>query len=148
MQAILAVRDLYKKSTSTEKSLILIGHSMGGKVALSTLESPKISALINSIILISAPIDYPVVNFDPVMNQFYTFSNSYLSSRKTSNTPNSETNVCSNYQHRIPHIENKSKVLDNTLMISVGGGNRDLLVRDGITISKYSDIHAMVLSYF
>ena len=121
---------------------------MGGKVAEASLENPKISAFVNSIIFISTPIDYPVVNFDTEMNKFYTWSNTYLSSRKKSYVPDIATNVCTNYQHRVPLQGNESRTLDNTLMISIGGGNRDLLVRDGLTISKYSDIHAMVFSFF
>lgn len=117
---------------------------MGGKVAQSVLEEPAIAKYINSIIYISSPIDNPVVNFDSKINKFYTYSNFYLSNKRVSHLPNRNTNVCTNYQDRIPQQRNESMILDNILMISIGGGNRDLLVRDGLTTSQYSDIHAMV----
>lgn len=142
--SILAVRSLYKKSFNAEKCVILIGHSMGGKVAQSVLEEPQLASYVNSIIFISTPLDNPVVNFDSKINEFYTFSDRYISTKRVSHLPTRHTNVCSNYQHRIPQQRNESKLLDNVLMISIGGGNRDLLVRDALTTSKYSDIHAMV----
>lgn len=142
--AIEAVRKLYNKSYDVQKSVILVGHSMGGKVAQAVLQDPEISKYINTIIFISSPMDSPVVNFDSKINQFYTQSNRYLSNKHVTHLPNRHTNVCTNYQDKIPQQKNESMVLDNVLMISMGGGNRDLLVRDGLTISQYSDIHAMV----
>lgn len=142
--AIEAVRELYNKSYDVQKSVILVGHSMGGKVAQAVLQDPEISKYINTIIFISSPMDSPVVNFDSKINQFYTLSNRYLSNKHVTHLPNRHTNVCTNYQDKIPQQKNESMVLDNVLMISMGGGNRDLLVRDGLTISQYSDIHAMV----
>ncbi|XP_065365052.1 GPI inositol-deacylase [Calliphora vicina] len=144
--SILAVQNLYKKSSNIEKHVILIGHSMGGKVAQSVLEEPDIAPYINTIIFISTPLDNPVVDFDSKLNEFYAFSDRYLSNKRVSYVPNTDTNVCSNYNHRIPLNNNESKLLDNVLMISIGGGNRDLLVRDALTTSKYSDIHAMTSS--
>lgn len=142
--AIEAVRKLYNKSYDVQKSVILVGHSMGGKVAQAVLQDPEISKYINTIIYISSPMDSPVVNFDSKINQFYTLSNRYLLNKHVTHLPNRHTNVCTNYQDKIPQQKNESMVLDNVLMISMGGGNRDLLVRDGLTISQYSDIHAMV----
>lgn len=141
------MNNLYRKSSNIGKNVILIGHSMGGKVAQAVLEEPDIAPYINTIIFISTPLDNPVVDFDTKMNEFYTHSDRYLSNKRFSNVPNTDTNVCSNFNHRIPQNRNESQLLDNILMISIGGGNRDLLVRDALTTSKYSDIHAMVCSY-
>lgn len=126
---------------------MLIGHSMGGKIAQAVLEEPDIASYINTIIFISTPLDKPVVDFDSKINEFYVKSERFLSNKKTVHVPNTETNVCTNYNHRIPQARNESKILDNVLMISIGGGNRDLLVRDALTSSKFSDIHAMVIIY-
>ncbi|KAM7350071.1 GPI inositol-deacylase [Cochliomyia hominivorax] len=144
--AILAVKRLYEKSSNINKQVMLIGHSMGGKVAQAVLEEKDIAAYINSIIFISTPLDTPVVDFDSKINDFYTNSDKYLFSRRIAYVPKNDTNVCSNYKHRMPQISNESKLLDSVLMISIGGGNRDLLVRDALTTSKYSDIHAMTSS--
>lgn len=126
---------------------MLIGHSMGGKIAQAVLEEPDISSYINTIIFISTPLDKPVVDFDSKINEFYVKSYRFLSNKKFTYVPTTETNVCNNYNHRIPQARNESKLLDNVLMISIGGGNRDFLVRDALTSSKYSDIHAMVNKY-
>ncbi|XP_073835018.1 GPI inositol-deacylase isoform X2 [Musca autumnalis] len=74
------------------------------------------------------------------------FSDMYFTNKRTTYLPNRQTNVCTNFQDRIPQQGNESKILDNILMISMGGGNRDLLVRDGLTTSQYNDIHAMTSS--
>lgn len=142
--AILAVRTLYKEANNVDKSIILVGHSMGGKVAQAVIQDPAIAKYINTIIFISSPIDKPVVNFDPKINEFYSNTDGYFHNKRTTHLPNRQTNVCLNYQDKIPHQGNESKILDNILMISMGGGNRDLLVRDGLTTSQYNDIHAMV----
>ncbi|XP_013103722.2 GPI inositol-deacylase [Stomoxys calcitrans] len=144
--AILAVRRLYAKKYNVDKSVILIGHSMGGKVAESALQDPEISKYINTVLYISTPIDKPVVYFDSKLDKFYATSTNYLYNKHASHIPNRETNVCTNFQDKIPHRTNESMILDNVLMISMGGGNRDLLVRDGLTISQFSDIHAMTSS--
>ncbi|XP_061388136.1 GPI inositol-deacylase [Musca vetustissima] len=144
--AILAVRRLYKKRYDVDKSIILVGHSMGGKVAQAVLEDPEIARYINTIIYISSPMDKPVVNFDPKINNFYTSTERYFTNKRTTHLPNRQTNVCTNYQDRIPQSGNESKILDHVLTISMGGGNRDLLVRDGLTTSQFSDIHAMTSS--
>ncbi|XP_058983673.1 GPI inositol-deacylase-like isoform X1 [Musca domestica] len=144
--AILAVRTLYKEANNVDKSIILVGHSMGGKVAQAVIQDPAIAKYINTIIFISSPIDKPVVNFDPKINEFYSNTDGYFHNKRTTHLPNRQTNVCLNYQDKIPHQGNESKILDNILMISMGGGNRDLLVRDGLTTSQYNDIHAMTSS--
>ncbi|XP_037823045.1 GPI inositol-deacylase [Lucilia sericata] len=144
--SILAVQNLYKKSSNIKKQVIIIGHSMGGKVAQAVLEETDIAPYINTIIFISTPLDKPVVDFDSKLNEFYAYSDRYLSDKRVSYVPNIDTNVCTNYNHRIPLNKNESQRLDNVLMISIGGGNRDLLVRDALTTSKYSDIHAMTPS--
>ncbi|XP_075154707.1 GPI inositol-deacylase isoform X2 [Haematobia irritans] len=144
--AILAVRRLYQKNFNVEKSVILVGHSMGGKVAQGVLQDPNIAKYINTIIYMSTPIDKPVVNFDQKIDSFYELSTRFLHNKHATYVPNQQTNVCMSFHDRIPPKRNESMVLDNILMISMGGGNRDLLVRDGVTTSIYSDIHAMTSS--
>lgn len=48
-------------------------------------------------------------------------------------------------QNEVGHYSrhNDSNSLEDILMITVGGGSRDLLVHPGLTASQYSDIHTM-----
>ncbi|XP_068159062.1 LOW QUALITY PROTEIN: GPI inositol-deacylase [Drosophila tropicalis] len=131
-----------------EPSIIIIGHSMGGKLAQSMLTDSSIGQHINTIISISAPLDHPVLNLDEHLEQFYVSTNTILSQLRTKTLATTTTNVC-NSLHQRPLSEQQrrnqesSARLDNVLLISTGGGNRDLLVRPGYTTSQFNDLHAM-----
>lgn len=142
---IKAVLKLYKNQA---KQVILVGHSMGGVIANSMLTDNELAALINSIIYIATPLDYPVVNLDHNIQSFYENTSAVLSRKRDAYKPNNETNCCLD-----PYAANKNNEefqtnLHNILLLSIGGGNRDLLVRDGLTTSIYSDVHAMVSLYY
>ncbi|XP_030377970.1 GPI inositol-deacylase [Scaptodrosophila lebanonensis] len=144
---IRTVLSLYR-SRNNNPSIVLIGHSMGGKVAQSVLTDVELSQHINTIISIATPLDQPVLNLDSRIAQFYTQTNALLVQSRTATRPTAETNVCNSlYQKPLSEQERArntlSPRLDNVLLISTGGGNRDLLVRSGLTSSQFNDIHAM-----
>ncbi|TDG41841.1 hypothetical protein AWZ03_011731 [Drosophila navojoa] len=128
--------------------IVLIGHSMGGKLAQSVLTDTDISQHINAIISISTPLDNPVLSLDAHLSQFYKETHEKLSYTRTATQPTTTTNVCQS-MHQRPLSEQSmanqdlSAKLDNVLLISTGGGNRDLLVQAGLTTSQFNDLHAM-----
>ncbi|XP_037939249.1 GPI inositol-deacylase isoform X2 [Teleopsis dalmanni] len=149
---IKSVLALYKHLDNNNKSVVLIGHSMGGKIAQSVLTDNDTVKLINTVIFISSPLDNPVVNIDTEMNLFYEKTNKMLMETRSQNLL-SNANICTNTvflqeiakKFSIAQQSNKS-LTENVLLISIGGGNRDLLVRAGLTSSRFSDIHAMTSS--
>lgn len=129
-------------------SIVLIGHSMGGKLAQSVLTDSAIAQHINTIISISTPLDKPVLNLDSELEAFYWQTDTALGKMRTSTVPTSTTNVCDSLHQKPPSVQRmanqeSSRRLDNVLLISTGGGNRDLLVRPGLTNSRFNDLHAM-----
>nr|XP_016937172.1 GPI inositol-deacylase [Drosophila suzukii] len=131
-----------------QPSIVLIGHSMGGKLAQSVLVDPAIGQHINTIVSISTPLDQPVLNLDAELEYFYDQTNAMLSKLRTATVPTMITNVCDSLHQRPPSVQrmasqDSSARLDNVLLISTGGGNRDLLVRPGLTSSRFNDLHAM-----
>ncbi|XP_017871035.1 PREDICTED: GPI inositol-deacylase [Drosophila arizonae] len=133
---------------SQPSPVVLIGHSMGGKLAQSVLTDAEISQHINAIISISTPLDHPVLNLDAHLGRFYSETHEQLSRTRTATQPSIMTNVCQSL-HQKPLSEQSmtnqdlSAKLDNVLLISTGGGNRDLLVQAGLTTSQFNDLHAM-----
>ncbi|KAH8400261.1 hypothetical protein KR215_009603 [Drosophila sulfurigaster] len=128
--------------------IVLIGHSMGGKLAQSVLTDAEISQHINAIISISTPLDQPVLNLDAHLGQFYVDTHTQLSRTRTASKPTNSTNVCQSLHQKQLSEERMasqelSPKLDNVLLISTGGGNRDLLVNAGLTSSQFNDLHAM-----
>ncbi|XP_017137170.1 GPI inositol-deacylase [Drosophila miranda] len=144
---IRTILSLYK-GRSEQPSIVLIGHSMGGKLAHSVLTDLSIGQHINTIISISTPLDRPVLNLDAELDAFYAQTDSALSRTRTVTLPTTRTNVCNSLHQNPPSVQNMalketSANLDNVLLISTAGGNRDLLVRPGLTASKFNDLHAM-----
>ncbi|XP_030567744.1 GPI inositol-deacylase [Drosophila novamexicana] len=128
--------------------IVLIGHSMGGKLAQSVLTDTEIGQHINAIISISTPLDQPVLNLDAHLDQFYREVREVLSRTRTATQPSIDTNVCQSLHQKPPSEQTMasqklSAKLDNVLLISTGGGNRDLLVQAGLTNSQFNDLHAM-----
>lgn len=146
-ECIRVVGDLYRRSTGLTKQVFLIGHSMGGKLAQSILRDDDLRSYINGILYISSPVDKPVIYADSILYQYYKRADEFISSRCVDHTPNNETNVC-----KQALLSDESKKADdgegdkmeNIMMISIGGGNRDVLVQAALTTSRYNDLHAMV----
>lgn len=149
---IRTILSIYEGRTE-QPSIVLIGHSMGGKLAQSVLVDPAIGQHINTIISISTPLDQPVLNLDTQLEEFYDQTDAVLSKLRTATVPTMTTNVCDSLHQRPPSVQrmasqDSSARLDNVLLISTGGGNRDLLVRPGLTSSRFNDLHAMVVKLF
>lgn len=120
----------------------------------------NISVLVNTVIMIAAPLDRAVLNIDLPLDTFYRKIHDYwLANRIVSNNLfENNSNTCCH--HRDPvvqkavavydkieidsNINNDGQLLNDILMISIGGGSRDLLVHSGLTTSVFSDVHAMV----
>lgn len=120
---------------------------MGGKIAQSALAIESAASKINTIISVAGPLDTPVINFDYSMEAFYRKTEDYLVDRRSSITVTNETNLCKTvHSNFIPTVANESHHLDDKLLISIGGGNRDILVHSGLTHSKFSDFHVLTTS--
>ncbi|XP_036319859.1 GPI inositol-deacylase-like [Rhagoletis pomonella] len=140
---------LYINSKVAERKVILIGHSMGAVVAHAVLKDIEISKYINTIISLAAPINKPVLIFDEKIEVFYNDINKHLSNVRPFFKADKNTSICStSYSRRLlnNHFDYENVILIDVLLISIGGGNRDLLVQPGFTISKFSDIHSMTMS--
>ncbi|XP_055912888.1 GPI inositol-deacylase [Eupeodes corollae] len=139
-KCITSILKLYKHLPNAPKQVVLIGHSMGGKVAQALLTDESVAGLINTIIFIATPIDRPVVNFDVHMEAAYRETNDYLQLARKTLLIKNDTNYCTTPYSK---SSEEPKSLDDKLLISIGGGNRDLLVHAGLTYSKFSDINVM-----
>ena len=93
---------LYERKTSSRKSVILIGHSMGGMIARALfLQDNFEPKFVPIIITLGTPHVAPVVPFDNKLNSFYSRVNNFW---KTSSS------------------------IANISVISLAGGSRDILV--------------------
>lgn len=117
--------------------------------------------LINTLIAIATPMDEPVLNIDYYLDSFYRKSNEFWQQHRQSNATSlitNLTNTCcnaSNYASSIvtglptadrAPIKTKDSAmhfLEDILLITIGGGSRDLLVRSALTSSRFSDVHTM-----
>lgn len=144
------ILDLYSKLKHPPKSLVLVGHSMGGKIAQALTRHPEVTNAINTIITLAAPMDKPVISMDHYIAQFYNSIESFWMEHRTpgSSVTNS-SNFCKPYRlvslntTTVNESSNASKLLDEKLLITIGGGSRDLMVAPQLTRSNFSDIHAM-----
>ncbi|KAL5277878.1 PGAP1 family protein [Megaselia abdita] len=147
VHAINRVLSLYSELPNAPKQVVIIGHSMGGKLAQSLMVNESIAKKINTIISVSGPLDTPVINFDYSMEAFYRKTEEYLLENRTSIAATNETNLCKTvHSNFIPTVLNESHFLNDKLFISIGGGNRDILVHSGLTHSKFSDLHVLTTS--
>lgn len=138
---IRAILKLYERVPNPPSQITIVGHSIGGKLAQKLLSSPDTAHLINTVIALASPMDKPVLNYDLHIDSFYKSIDSYwLENRQLHETTN---NSCTVRRPRSPYNKKESKMLDDKLLITIGGGNRDLLVHSGLTDSKFSDLHVM-----
>ena len=101
---------LYRKTSNPPKSVVLIGHSMGGLIARGLFAMRNFSThLVHTIITLGTPHQHPVVSLDPQLADYYENINSFWKSQTFIN-------------------ENESR-LKNITLVSVSGGFRDVLVR-------------------
>lgn len=150
IHCIRKILELYKKLQNPPKSIVLVGHSMGGKIAQALVSRPEIMDNINTIITLAAPMDKPVVAFDYYTEKFYKNTEKFwLQHRQAVKLISNTTNYCKPYKMKVERgtmenaTEEESWRLDDKLLITIGGGSRDLMVHPGLTTSKFSDIHTM-----
>lgn len=105
---------------------------------------------------LAAPMDKPVLALDSYTQSFYKSTDKYWSEhRETIKESNNETNSCQPEAIlRSPKAGSTEEpaatrnddyfLLNNKLLVTIGGGSRDLQVHSALTSSKFSDIHAIV----
>ncbi|XP_035681116.1 GPI inositol-deacylase-like [Branchiostoma floridae] len=112
-RCILKVLTMYKKVDSPPKSVILVGHSVGGIVARALFTLPDFDpSMVNTIITQATPHQSPVINADQYMADFYNTVNQFWQDGMGSG--------------RLSHVT----------IASTGGAHRDYLVRAGLTSLK------------
>ncbi|XP_053690487.1 GPI inositol-deacylase isoform X2 [Sabethes cyaneus] len=136
------ILELYSRYSDGPKSLILVGHSMGGKIAQAVAVYPGIAPLINTILAISSPLDLPVLAMDHYYHQFYTTINEHWSSNRSFCTTTLKISTRFD-QFQCDETDKPIKSLDHILLVTIGGGVRDTMVHDALTYSTFSDLHAM-----
>ncbi|KAK2161207.1 hypothetical protein LSH36_120g15020 [Paralvinella palmiformis] len=108
-ECIKKILSLYKGAASPPKSVVLVGHSMGGMVARSLFMLADFKPeLVNTIITQATPHKMPAINIDPLVEKFYDEVNMFWKAKE--NTTVSDVTV-----------------------FSTGGGYRDVLVRSQLT---------------
>lgn len=125
---------------------------MGGKIAQALLTNYKTIDLVNSIVMLSTPVDKPVLNIDNYFKMFYQKIDEFWTmNRKEINEVKNTTNTCC-MNHigpaelaTLPADDNdQALLLNQKLLVTIGGGSRDILVHSALTSSKFSDVHAIV----
>ncbi|XP_055593310.1 GPI inositol-deacylase [Uranotaenia lowii] len=127
-ECIKSILKLYTRFPNGAKSIVLVGHSVGGKIAQAAASHPMIGPMVNTIIAVSSPIDVPVLALDHYYGKFYSTVNEQWKQKRTVNQK---------------YDLNENKALDHITFLTFGGGIRDTLVHDGLTDSMFSDLHAM-----
>lgn len=146
-QCIKEILNLYSGLPNRPRSITIVGHSMGGTIAYALLRNTEVAPLIGTIIALSAPLDKPVVNLDVYINAFYrSINDKFSESRKIRKIGNNTNTCCSEKMHKEEPRNPSPKGFDDKLLISIGGGSRDIIVHSGQSDSIYSDIHAMSTS--
>lgn len=140
---IRAILKLYRRLPNPPNQIVIVGHSIGGKIAQKLLSNPDTAQLINTVIALASPMDKPVINVDHHIDSFYESIDSYwMENRQILESNNS----CGLKQRREALSRTETRILDDKLLITIGGGNRDLMVHSGLTDSKFSDLHTMTTS--
>ncbi|XP_058053425.1 GPI inositol-deacylase [Anopheles bellator] len=114
--------------------MFIVGHSVGGKLAQAVVAlegGRRIDRHVAGIVTLSAPVDKPVVLLDHYHQSFYDrIENAWRTNRSIIGDQNALA-------------AEPRKPLDDLLLITIGGGIRDIIVHDGLTASRYADLHAM-----
>jgi GPI inositol-deacylase len=134
------IRAILKLYRDPPAKIVIVGHSIGGKIAQKLLTNPDTASLINTIVALATPME-PVLNWDEHINSFYQTVDEYWMENRL--ITDHENNTCCKRSQTEAATQKHPLLLDDKLLITIGGGNRDLLVRSGLTDSKFSDIHVM-----
>ncbi|KAL7022968.1 hypothetical protein ACKWTF_012440 [Chironomus riparius] len=142
--SIQAILKLYERLKFPPKKLIIVGHSIGGKLVQKLLTSQETAKLINTVITLASPMDKSVLNWDIYINKFYNSIEDYWIENRQVVQDTLNNSCTDHYRCRTKNLNpESSKILDDKLLITIGGGNKDLLVHSGLTDSKFSDLHVM-----
>ena len=91
-----------------------VSYMQGGLVARALYTLPDFDpSVVHTIITQATPHQAPVVNLDPLLNEFYTKVNEFW--------------------ERESNASRKDAILKDVTLFSSGGGHRDVLVRNGLT---------------
>lgn len=120
------VLNLYRGLRNRPRQLILVGHSIGGKIAQSVLLYPEVAGAINTIITLASPMDRPAFNLDMHIHKFYRKVGEKWQLNRSNGTEDAG---------------DESKAWDDKLLVTIGGGSRDIQVHPGLTSSRFDDIH-------
>lgn len=113
------ILSLYRPEFST-KSVILIGHSMGGVIAKGLFLEPNFNHNSVRIIITLAAPHSPALLLDPLLASYYDRINNFW--------------------------DNNSTVKKNLNLISIGGGQRDLLVKPSLISTPHADTSIITTS--
>ncbi|XP_033108072.1 GPI inositol-deacylase-like [Anneissia japonica] len=104
------ILSLYQHLKNPPTNVIIVGHSMGGLVARALFLTPNFNPkLVSTIITQATPHDSPVVKADKDLDKFQLSVNKFWREHWNSSS------------------------LEDVVLVSVGGGFRDNLVRSGLT---------------
>ncbi|XP_078684049.1 GPI inositol-deacylase-like [Branchiostoma floridae x Branchiostoma belcheri] len=112
-RCVLKILTMYRKAETPPKSVVLVGHSVGGIIARALFTLPDFDpSMVNTIITQATPHQSPVINADQYMADFYRTVNQYWQDGMSSG--------------RLSHVT----------IASTGGAHRDYLVQSGLTSLK------------
>ena len=114
-KSIERILKLYDGAENAPKSVVLIGHSIGGLVARALFLDPNFnSKSVHTIITLATPHSAPVVNADRYLDQFYKEINAFWNQ--------------------------SSQHLDHVYLVAIGGGVNDIQVMPALTVSNQANI--------
>lgn len=134
-RCVVQVLELYRGLKNRPRQLVVVGHSIGGKIAQALLLHPEVAGAINTIITLASPMDRPAINLDMHIHKFYRNVNEQWQMNRSNRS-----------QMATLTVTEETKALDDKLLITIGGGSRDVLVHAGLTASPFSDVHAEATS--
>jgi len=115
-ESVAKILSLYKGKASTPTSVVVIGHSIGGIIAKALFTLEGFPAAQVSLVLSLATPHTPVLLLDKQTQDFYRRVNSYWD-------------------------EERASSLKHVTLASIGGGNRDLQVRGGLTKDPHTELN-------
>ncbi|XP_046402288.1 GPI inositol-deacylase [Ischnura elegans] len=121
-ECVKKILSLYTNERKRPSSVIVIGHSMGGLVAKGLLLEPEFDPnLVNCIITLATPHKSPVLMADEHIAKYHTNVSRYW-------------------------FINRNDSLKNIAVASIGGGQRDIIVRPDLIKSTTADFNVMTTS--